>query len=165
MNNGKVRIYELSKELNLDNKDILEICTQLEIAVKSHSSTINESQVERIRSAAKNYVANPVAEKGHRASSGKVSTGKKVSPKADRSKDKSHKQQILAIHKHNRSRSITDNQPLNKSSAPILAAPPRPPIQSPVTPSVSTTWSENAGTTTGCPLTPSMKSLPLSSSE
>ncbi len=26
MNNGKVRIYELSRELNLDNKDILAVC-------------------------------------------------------------------------------------------------------------------------------------------
>ena len=33
MNNGKVRIYELSKELDLDNKDIKEICEQLNIAV------------------------------------------------------------------------------------------------------------------------------------
>jgi translation initiation factor IF-2 len=44
MNNGKVRIYELSKELNLENKDILEICERLNIAVKSHSSTITESE-------------------------------------------------------------------------------------------------------------------------
>ncbi|MBU6228776.1 MAG: translation initiation factor IF-2 [Cyanobacteria bacterium REEB459] len=52
MNNGKVRIYELSKELNLDNKDILAICDRLDIAVKSHSSTIAESEAEQIRSAA-----------------------------------------------------------------------------------------------------------------
>jgi translation initiation factor IF-2 len=52
MNNGKVRIYELSKELNLDNKELLAICDQLNIAVKSHSSTITESEAERIRSQA-----------------------------------------------------------------------------------------------------------------
>ncbi len=52
MNNGKVRIYELSRELDLDNKDILAICERLEIAVKSHSSTITESDAERIRGAA-----------------------------------------------------------------------------------------------------------------
>lgn len=52
MNNGKVRIYELSRELNLDNKDILAICDRLDIAVKSHSSTIAESDAEQIRSAA-----------------------------------------------------------------------------------------------------------------
>lgn len=57
MNNGKVRIYELSKELNLDNKDILAVCEQLNIAVKSHSSTISESDAERIRAYAEKHVA------------------------------------------------------------------------------------------------------------
>jgi translation initiation factor IF-2 len=61
MNNGKVRIYELSRELNLDNKDILSICEGLNIAVKSHSSTITESEVERIRMAAEKYSDRPVA--------------------------------------------------------------------------------------------------------
>ena len=57
MNNvHKVRIYDLSKELNLENKEILEICAQLNIAVKSHSSTITESQVERIKVMAEKYI-------------------------------------------------------------------------------------------------------------
>lgn len=45
----KVRIYELSKELNLDNRDILAVCEQLNISVKSHSSTITEDDAARIR--------------------------------------------------------------------------------------------------------------------
>lgn len=57
MNQGKVRIYELSRELNLDNKDILAICEQLNIAVKSHSSTIAEDEAERIRAYSDKYVA------------------------------------------------------------------------------------------------------------
>jgi translation initiation factor IF-2 len=57
MNNGKVRIYELSRELNLDNKDILAVCERLNISVKSHSSTITESEAERIRKTAEKYVA------------------------------------------------------------------------------------------------------------
>ncbi len=48
MNNGKVRIYELSRELNLENKDILAVCEQLNIPVKSHSSTISEDEAHRI---------------------------------------------------------------------------------------------------------------------
>ena len=55
MNNGKVRIYELSRELNLDNKDILAICEQLNISVKSHSSTISDAEAEQIRAAAEPY--------------------------------------------------------------------------------------------------------------
>ncbi len=59
MNNNKVRIYDLSKELNLENKDILSICEGLDVAVKSHSSTISESEAAKIRSAATTYVATP----------------------------------------------------------------------------------------------------------
>lgn len=50
---SKVRIYELSKELDLENKDILTICGRLEIPAKSHSSTISEEQAEAIRVAAR----------------------------------------------------------------------------------------------------------------
>jgi translation initiation factor IF-2 len=57
MNSGKVRIYELSRELNLDNKDILAVCEQLNISVKSHSSTISDSEAEQIRAAADKYAA------------------------------------------------------------------------------------------------------------
>jgi translation initiation factor IF-2 len=49
MNTGKVRIYDLSKELNLENKDILAICSNLDIAVKSHSSTISDAEALAIR--------------------------------------------------------------------------------------------------------------------
>ncbi len=52
MNNGKVRIYELSKELNLENKDLLGICEDLKIVVKSHSSSISEVEAEQIVKAA-----------------------------------------------------------------------------------------------------------------
>jgi len=53
MNNDKIRIYELSRELKLDNKELLAICAQLNIGVKSHNSTITNSEVERIRVATK----------------------------------------------------------------------------------------------------------------
>ncbi|MCL2923277.1 MAG: translation initiation factor IF-2 [Trichodesmium sp. MAG_R04] len=59
MNSGKVRIYELSKELNLENKDILAVCQRLNISVKSHSSTITESEAELIRTTAENLPHSP----------------------------------------------------------------------------------------------------------
>jgi translation initiation factor IF-2 len=49
---GKVRIYDLTKELNLETKEVMSICQQLDIAVKSHSSTIAEEDAERIRATA-----------------------------------------------------------------------------------------------------------------
>ncbi|MBM5799361.1 MAG: hypothetical protein FJ077_00650, partial [Cyanobacteria bacterium K_DeepCast_35m_m2_023] len=34
---GKVRIYELSRDLGLDNKDVLDAAEKLGVAAKSHS--------------------------------------------------------------------------------------------------------------------------------
>lgn len=125
MNNGKVRIYDLSKELNLDNKEILAICDRLDIAVKSHSSTINEEEAERIRQAAEKQAANPVA-------AGKEShaTSYKAHPQPANTKAKPkpvvpHKQQILEIRKpkHNPERP-------NHPEPPVAIAP-----QAPIRPS------------------------------
>lgn len=110
MNNAqKVRIYDLSKELNLENKDILEICTQLNIPVKSHSSTISESQAERLKAMASKYVASQTTEQKERASTKETNT-----------------QQILAIHHkqiHKSSSTQASRQP--QGSSPTLVAPPR----------------------------------------
>ena len=103
MNNGKVRIYELSKELNLENKDIKEICEQLNIAVKSHSSTITASQAERVKA---------IAAKSPRSD--------KSNPSSPAQAPKKRKQQILAVH-HKSNNPTSPNRP-NK---PRLEAPPK----------------------------------------
>jgi translation initiation factor IF-2 len=109
MNNGKVRIYELSKELNLDNKELLAICDQLNIAVKSHSSTISESEAERIRTAAEKLVATNVVPKkelgttSHKPNSPQSGSRNRPAP--------SHKQQILEIRKPKILRNPTSNAP------------------------------------------------------
>ncbi len=46
---GKVRIYELSKDLGLDNKDVLDAAEKLSIAARSHSSSISDDEAARIR--------------------------------------------------------------------------------------------------------------------
>ncbi|MEO0824969.1 MAG: translation initiation factor IF-2 [Cyanobacteria bacterium J06639_16] len=92
MNNGKVRIYELSKELNLENKDILVICDRLSISVKSHSSTITEEEAAQIRSAASKYSASNV---------GARRVAKPVKPeKRSSARPPVRKQQILEIRRH-----------------------------------------------------------------
>ena len=63
MSNTKVRIYDLAKELKRENRDILKICEQLNIAFKSHSSTITESEAERVKAMAKNFSPSAFAEK------------------------------------------------------------------------------------------------------
>jgi translation initiation factor IF-2 len=98
MNSGKVRIYELSRELNLDNKDLLAVCEQLNISVKSHSSTITDSEAEQIRAAAEKQVASQSLKKPAQSRQGS-------SPQSMETKSKTptppvqKKQQILEIRK------------------------------------------------------------------
>lgn len=139
MNNGKVRIYELSKELNLDNKELLAICDQLNIAVKSHSSTISESEAERIRTAAEKLASTNVMPKKELGSSShkpnSPQTGSRNRPAPP------HKQQILEIRKPKILRNSTSNAPEASvatddqvaSSEVNSPAPPRP-FATPVSP-------------------------------
>jgi len=125
MSNAKVRIYDLSKELNLDNKDILDICDQLNIEYKSHSSTISEEDAQRIKA---------IAAKGFVSSASKNSTGQResVSPAEEK------KQKILALHKHNRPETGEEGEiypgPAGSSAKPTLISPPRPPVKPLVAP-------------------------------
>ena len=45
----KIRIYELSRDLNLENKDILDAAQKLSISVKSHSSSISSEDAKKIK--------------------------------------------------------------------------------------------------------------------
>ena len=45
----KIRIYELSRDLNLENKDILDAAQKLSISAKSHSSTISLADAKKIK--------------------------------------------------------------------------------------------------------------------
>ena len=65
MSTGRVRIYDLARELHLENREILVICEQLTIPFKSHSSTITESEATQIRDAARQQFANRPAPSSH----------------------------------------------------------------------------------------------------
>ena len=45
----KLRVHELAKELGLTNKECLDLCLDLGIGVKTHSSGIEEAQADRVR--------------------------------------------------------------------------------------------------------------------
>ncbi|MDB9481728.1 translation initiation factor IF-2 N-terminal domain-containing protein, partial [Dolichospermum circinale CS-537/05] len=109
MNNGKVRIYDLSKELNLDNKELLAICDQLDIAVKSHSSTISESEAEQIRTAAQKLIAANLAAK--KAAKKEQGTNGHRPNSFPSHKSANNKQQILEIRKPKILRNTTTNTP------------------------------------------------------
>ncbi|MDZ8104541.1 MAG: translation initiation factor IF-2 N-terminal domain-containing protein [Nostoc sp. DedQUE12a] len=96
MNNAQVRIYDLSKELNLDNKELLAICDKLNIAVKSHSSNISEFDAGRIRLAAKKFaytngIQQELAIPSHQPNSPKTISPNRLAPL--------HKQQNLEFPK------------------------------------------------------------------
>ena len=46
---AKIRVYELARELGLTNKETLDLCGDLGIQAKSHSSSIEDAQADRIR--------------------------------------------------------------------------------------------------------------------
>lgn len=118
MNNGKVRIYELSKELNLDNRDILAVCDQLSIAYKSHSSTITEAEAERIRSAAEKYTPN------HHAAPKPAASGQAGAPSRQSSiQPPVKKQQILEIRRTRPLAEPPKRAEVETSSAPAPTTP------------------------------------------
>lgn len=142
MNNGKVRIYELSRELNLDNKDLLAVCEQLNISVKSHSSTITDTEAEMIRTAAEKYTAShPSPIKSAPSRNGANGHAAEVKTKTAAPVQK--KQQILEIRK------------------PIIrqAQSPEPPDYPPVS-SPQPAASEPATSTNATPAKPSAPSRP-----
>ena len=132
MNNGKVRIYELSRELNLENKDILAICDQLRIPVKSHSSTIPDADAERIRTAAEKYtpqhsspskeVMNRVSTSGSRNNPNSQASAN--APLSGAKPNAPKKQQILGIRQHQEISNINPTKPQGAT----VAIPPKSPV-------------------------------------
>ena len=47
---SKKRVYELAKELGLENKELIARLEKIGIAVRSHSSTLEDADMERIQS-------------------------------------------------------------------------------------------------------------------
>ena len=45
----KIRVYELARELGVENHVVLELCEELKIGVKSHSSSIDDPSADRAR--------------------------------------------------------------------------------------------------------------------
>ncbi len=60
---SKKRVYELAKELGIENKELIGRLEKLGIAVKSHSSSLEDSDVERVRKDFLSTEAREVVEK------------------------------------------------------------------------------------------------------
>ena len=83
----KLRVHELAKELNMDNKELLDILKSKNIDVKSHASTVDDDVADQIR-----------REAGNRASSSK-SADAQAEKAAEKTADKdgAHKKKNLAF--------------------------------------------------------------------
>ena len=112
-------------------QELLAICDQLDIAVKSHSSTITEGEAERIKTAAEKQVAHQATSSKESTANGqRVNSRQPVNTKAKPTRPiVPHKQQILEIRKP---------KPIDRSNS----NPPEPPVsiapQAPVRPSPAT---------------------------
>ena len=51
---GKIKLYDIAKELNLTSKEVLEIAQKLKIEAKSHLSAVDEEDAKKIRESVKN---------------------------------------------------------------------------------------------------------------
>jgi len=125
--NGKVRIYELSKELAqenpaIENRDILNICETLGIAVKSHSSTISDEDAGRIRSVATAADYKPAGKasalKAPRAPKAKPPSRNATKPTSPKKPVRRREQQILGILRPKRPTPAPDASPPESPATP-----------------------------------------------
>ena len=79
---GKVRIYELSRDLGLDNKDVLDAAEKLAIAARSHSSSISDDEAARIRALIKGNGAKAAPAPTSPAPAKAILSVKKAAPEA-----------------------------------------------------------------------------------
>ena len=54
---GKMKLYDLAKELNLTSKELITIAQGLGIDVKSHLSNLEEADIKKIKSSFYKYAA------------------------------------------------------------------------------------------------------------
>ena len=52
---GKIKLYDIAKELNLTSKEVLEIAKKLNIEAKSHLSSIEDDEAKKIKENYKNF--------------------------------------------------------------------------------------------------------------
>lgn len=60
---GKIRVYELAKELKMDSRQLVETLTRLGIEVKSHASSLEEKEAERAKDLIKEEIQRSIVEK------------------------------------------------------------------------------------------------------
>ena len=75
---GKIKLYDLAKELNLTSKELLKIAGEMGIEVKSHLSSLEDEQVEKIKN--KFSAKDNLIKKEKKTSPNKTSNEQKSTP-------------------------------------------------------------------------------------
>ena len=71
---GKIKLYDIAKELNLTSKEVLELAKKLNIDAKSHLSAVDEADAVKIRENAKNFKPKKEEKKAEKAKNEKNET-------------------------------------------------------------------------------------------
>ncbi len=98
----KIRIYELSRDLNLDNKDILDAAQKLSISVKSHSSSISAEEAKKI----KNLISKKHSDKNI------LSIKKPLNKKDNYKQNKENKSSVISSMKEKLPKDNSNKKPL-----------------------------------------------------
>lgn len=146
---NRVRLYELSRELDLDTKDIIAVCEQLNIVVKSHSSTITESEAALVRTNA----PHPQSKSNESKSADKTDKKVAIAPKSKESEARTAKQQILAVSK-----------PTIRLASPPAAIAKESNISAPLTPPVAVVQPSPENSASPITVNPSLSPMPPAAS-
>ena len=104
----KIRVYELSRDLKLENRDILDAAQKLSISVKSHSSSINLEDAKKIT----NLINNKNTSKTILSVSKSSSKAKTEKIKKNDTQIKDNKTVLNTLHKDNSSKEQLNKKPL-----------------------------------------------------
>ena len=105
---GKMKLYELAKELNLASKDLLKIASENGMEVKSHLSSLDDNQIEIIKKNVSNNISSTETKK---------STPKKDSKESEKKSTlkKSSKEEKTIDSKEQRDIDLSKNSNTSKS--------------------------------------------------
>ncbi len=119
----KIRVYELSRDLKLENKDILDAAQKLSISVKSHSSSISLEDAKKI----KNLVLNKNPGKKILSVSKSTLKAKTEKPKNNDNENKNNKTLSSNLHPENLSKDGLNKKtllikPINKQTNSLISS-------------------------------------------
>lgn len=86
---AKFRVYEIAREFQLSNKEVMDLLEEIGVHVKSHNSTISEAELVRIKEKIEEYKRKPKEEKKpEKPQKEKPEPSPKVSEKKEREEKK-----------------------------------------------------------------------------